>query len=500
MAGGAALLLTVALVLWFAMGCSSTHTSTSSDSGPGNGFTNASLKGNYIYSIGGSYFGTAGDNGFYQRQGTFVADGNGHINSGTDDFVQGSTPATSSVTGSYTIQSDGTGLLMLNVGTMQLQLAFTMTSSSRLTMIEFDSFASGSGGAVLQTTSAFTSTPSGTFIFHVHSFQSNTGARLAISSVGSMTVVKGSVTGNEDVIRTGVFSSTTLTGSLSAPDATGKGSLTLTDAEGFTSTYFYYVIDSQTLDLLQTDSDSNGPHFGAGRAEAQSATPFNDASLKNGFAFSSTGDTQITLFGVVTVGAFTSDGNGNIVSGSYDSVPDGVPITNVPLTGAYSVEPTGRLTITLNPEGLSPIPDVAWMVSSSRAFFLVNIRGRAEDGTMDQQLSTSFSNSSLSGQFSFSMFGHDAKSPPHLDRVGVATFDGTSTLTLTNYFVNRGGSRNQTKSPGVTYAVASNGRVSASISGLTNALVLYLISNRSGNLLLQDPNTEVSGVMAQQSP
>jgi len=502
-AGSRALLLATALGLCFTIGCSSTSNSSGgggSGGGGGKGFTNASLSGNYTYNLGGSFFGSSA-NGFYKRQGTFVADGNGNITTGSDDLVQGSAPSTSAVTGSYNIASDGTGLMMLSIGGTQLQWALTMTSDAQLTLIEFDSFASGAGGANLQTTSAFTSTPSGTFIFNVHSFQANNASLASVSSVGSMNFSASTVTGNEDVVRAGVFSSATLTGTLSAPDATGKGSLSLTDSEGFASTYFFYVIDSNTLDLLETDSDTNGPHFGAGRADTQSGTPFTKASLKNGFVFTSSGDTESTIFGVVSVGGFTSDGNGNIISGSYDSAADGVPVSNAALGGTYTVDSNGRAVISLTSKitGLTSIPYVAWFVSPSRAFFLVDIPGISESGTLFQQTSSSFAGASLNGQFSFSMFGHDNQSPPQVNRVGVATFNGNATLTLADYFVNRSGSRNQTNQAGVTYAVGSNGRVTASIPGITNTLVLYLISNSSGYMILEDPETEIAGGVTQQT-
>jgi hypothetical protein len=479
-----------------AVGCSSTSlTSPSSPTSPG-GFSNASLKGSYAYTLGGSYFNSATGNGFYLRSGTFVADGSGNITSGEDDFVQAGGVATTKTTGSYAVADDGTGILNLVLPNEQLRLAITIAPGGKIYVIEFDATASGAGQAVQQDAAALASTPTGTYVFRFHSYEPSVPSPGSVSAVGLMTLSTSSIVGNEDAVRDGTFSSVTLTGALTGPDSTGRGTITITDSVGFVSHFIYYVVDADTLNLLETDP---GP-LGAGNAEAQSGTPFSNSSVKNNFVFHSRGDTLKNLDGVNSAGVFSSDGNGRITGGSYDSGQDGVPIQNASLTGTYSVDPNGRLAITLNPtqgsQVLSPIPEVAWMVNSSRAFLLVDVPGRAEDGAMDQQQSGPFSNASLNGAYSFVMFGYDSQSPIEIDRVGPMTFDGGSTVTLTNYFANRSGSRNQTNAAG-KYMVSANGRVSEQISGVTNDLALYLISGSSGYLVLGDTGAEVSGSLSQ---
>jgi hypothetical protein len=478
------------------VGCSSTSlTSPTSPASPG-GFSNASLKGSYAYSLGGSYFNAKTGNGFYLRSGTFVADGKGNITSGEDDFMQAGALTTTKTSGSYEIADNGTGILNLVLPNEQLQLAITIAPGGKVYVIEFDATASGAGQAVQQDAAALGNTPTGTYAFRFHSYQPNVPSPGSVSAVGIVTLTTPSIAGNEDVVRFGAFSSVTLTGSFTGPDSTGRGTITITDSVGFVSNFIYYVVDADTLNFLETDP---GP-LGTGTAEAQSGTPFSNSSLKNSFVFHSRGDTLKNLDGVNSAGVFSSDGNGNITAGSYDSGQDGVPIQNASLSGTYSVDPNGRVMITLNPtqgsQALSPIPEVAWMVNSSRAFFLVDVPGRAEDGAMDQQQSGPFSNASLKGAYSFVMFGYDSQSPIEIDRVGPMTFDGSSTVTLTNYFANRSGSRNQTNATG-KYTVSANGRVSEQISGVTNGLALYLISSTSGYLVLGDTGAEVSGSISQ---
>jgi len=464
------------------------------------GQSNALLKGSYTYEMSGSFFGLGSGNGPFERAGTFVADGNGHITGGSDDFVQGLNPVTTAISGTYAVASDGTGAMVLVVGSTQLEWVFTLTSSSQLTLVEFDSFASGTGGAFLQDPAALGQTPQGAFAFRTQSFQSDYAAQSAVSSVGSMNINGSAIVGNEDVARNGTLGSFTMTGSLIAPDSTGKGSMSLSDSEGVVDTFFYYVIDSSTINMLEIASNSTGEvNFGTGRLRSQTGTPFSNSSLQNQFVLFGTGSGQTSSFGVVSVGVFSSDGNGNITDGSYDSVVNGVALSDSALSGSYTMGSNGRATMTLTGPAAGTATVVAWMVDSSFAFYLSVSSSGTQAGTFNQQDGSPFSNGSLNGQFVFSMYGYDNSTPALVDRVGVASFDGNTSLTLTNYFVNRGGVRSQTSANAATYNVSTNGRVTTSINGVSNNIVMYLISTGNAYLIVEDPNTQVAGGITQQT-
>ncbi len=478
-------------VLAFAAGCGN----GSSNQPSGKGFTNASLQGNYTYTLSGSYLNSPSGNDPFEEAGTFIADGQGNISGGVDDFVQDSVLSTGQLTGSYKIGDDGTGTITLNLARGAVQFAITLLSGSSLYLIEYDTFANGDGVALQQTPSAFSVTPSGTFIFRLKSSLANSTALGAVSSVGEMTLQSGSISGTEDVIRAGMPGSLTITGSMTAPSDNGRGTVALTDAGGNQSSYVYYVVDSNTLKFLETDP---GP-MGGGRADAQSGGPFSNASLKNGFSFRGRGDTVTQAFGANSIGAFVSDGNGNIVNGSYDAVQDGTPISNVPLTGTYNVDSQGRATITLNPQGLNPIPLIVWMVNSSYGLLLVNTPDVAEVGRLDQQQNEPFSAASLNGQFAFYTFGY-GQNVPSTNRVGVMTFDGNATVTFTNFFANKGGSTRQNGSASGNYVVSANGRVVAFSIGAVNTQIIYLISGNSGSLILDSSGWQMAGSVGQQTP
>ena len=487
-------LVMTALGLCALAGCSSTSSSMGGQPGD-----NAKLKGNYTYTLNGRFLDLGDTPGFYQEAGTFIADGKGHL-TGTDDLIQNGNPVTSPFTGTYAVESDGTGLMLLTIGSRQYQWAFSLTSNSQLTLIEFDSFACAAGGAFLQDTATLNSVPAGIFVFRTQAFQANNGVNTRLASIGRVNVSNGTIAGTEDIVRNGALSPSDLTGSLTAPDATGKGDITWTDNSGFSSTYFYYIIDTNNLVLLETDFDGiAGNNLGGGRALLQTDGPFDNSSLTNQFVFSGSGDTQNAFFGSVSVGALTSNGSGNITAGSYDAVVDGTPTINVSVTGTYNIAASGRIVLNLISQATGLLSEVGWIGSSSKIFYLLDSPGRTEGGTLYPQQTASISTTSLNSQFSFSMFGHDNQSPPLIDRVGVATFGGNSNFALANYFINRGGSRNQTSAPGVSYTLGANGRINASIPGISDNLVIYMVSNSSGYMILEDPNTQIAGTLAQQS-
>ncbi len=454
---------------------------------PTGNFSKSSLNGTYVYSFAGT-----DTNGDYREAGLFTADGNGNIISGSDDFAQGASLATNATTGTYTIGSDGNGTLTLvfpgNAGS--INLGITMQSTSSLYLIEADTFANGAGSAEKQDTTAATTLPSGTFVFRLQGASSISGSSAA---VGAMTLAGSSITGNDDVIRAGTPQQLTLSGSVVAPSTNGRGTLALTDSGGVTTNLVYYVVNASTLRFVQSD----GAALSLGRAEKQAAATFTNASLSGGYAFGSSGDTASNQGGAQTVGAFTTDGSGNITAGAYDSQQDLVTTSNVSFTGNYTVASNGRAQVSFTPAGGTGvlIPHIFWLVSPSRAMFLETTLNKVESGTADKQNVAVFANSSLGAQAALVMHGFDTAL---VDRVGTLTPDGNGNLTL-NYLLNRGGA---VTAPGAltgTYTVSANGRTVANVNSLSTNLVLYLVSNNTGYLLQGDPGTEISGQVTQQT-
>jgi hypothetical protein len=475
------LLPLVFAALLFTVACGS---SSSSGPSPNGNYSDSSLSGQYAYQFTG--FDIANGSIPYVRGGVFTADGAGNITTATDDFSEG-TPVTSTVAGTYAISNDGTGTLNLTFPSGSLGFAITLTSSSGVYLVSTDFNLVGGGIAEKQNASAFASIPQGNFIFKMH----NINANATVGSVGLLTVSGGAISGSEDVNDgTSVSALSINSGTLNLPDSvSGRGTGSITDSNGLTSTFDYYVVDANNLRFFSTNSGTAG----VGRAELQSGGPFSNASLTGNYAFGARGDTLNFFNGLQIAGRYSADGNGSLSSGVFDSVRDGTPSSNVAFTGSYSVASNGRAPLTIN-----STQQIYWLVNPSRAFYLANDPSTVAEGIVDLQQTSSFSNSSISGQFGFLMSGFDL-SPETLDRVGTLQWDGAGHLTL-NEVVNASGSASAPGFLGGTYSVAGNGRATGTITGLSSNvdLVFYFSSASNAYVIQSDGNTEIGGMISKQ--
>jgi len=485
------LLIVGVSLLGFAVGCGG----SSGPSVPITGnFSNSSLKGSYVYNLYG-----LNTNGQYSEAGVFTADGNGNITSGVDDLNQLGTNAGFSpglpITGRYTIGKDGNGTILFTLTSLPtpntFQVSITMVSASQLYMTEADTFANASGEANMQATSF--ASPSGTFVFRIH----NAGSTASASQVGVASLSSGTVSGTVDEVRAGsFFPNAGLSGTTTAPDSTGRGTLTLTDSLNVTSNYIYYEINSTTYELIESDANT----LGQGRMEQQSGS----LAFSGNYVFGSKGDTNspLALLNVRTAGGLTSDGASTITGGSYDSVQNGSQIVNQPFGGSFTEASNGRVQLTLTPSGSNSISEIVWMVNSGRAFFLVNDPAKEEDGTMDQQQSMTFTNGSLTGQYAFGNDGFFFQSSfPFLTRVGTFIPDGNGNVKLnetTNSFdLSQGGAVGSVVVGG-TYTVGAPGRATVTLAGSQGNinLVLYMLSPSAAYVIENDSGTEIGGKMA----
>jgi hypothetical protein len=471
---------------------------------PTGNFSNASFKGSYVYEIRGIF----ADDTPYREAGVITADGNGNITGGIDGFANpntgGAIQSSASVTGTYTIARDGTGQILLGatgLGTLaqvsQISLAVTLASTSQAQLMEADVFASGAGTAELQTATAISSAPNGTFVFRMHQevdAQNSTSA----SQVGFFTLASGSLSSgsmDQNLFPVGSSLLTLTGGTFSAPSTLGTGTASFTDSSPFTTNFLYYIVNSAKFVLLA----SNPGAVGSGSAELQTGAVGN--GLQGTYAFGSSGDDFQFNNDVATVGEFTGNG-ATISAGQLDALQDGqsysqdVAFTGIATTATNNPSPQGRALVTLNESGTS-VPVIFWMVSPTRAFFLDNLTTRVEDGTADLQTTTSFSGATFKGQFALLMDGIDT-SPEGLARIGTLQFDGSSKLTLLE-LVNASQSGTGATNPGAlagTYQVGSGGRFTGSLSsGSGLDLVGYAVSGSQAYMLQVDQGANTSGTI-----
>src|SRR5260370_5996800 len=177
-----------------------------------------------------------------------------------------------------------------------------------------------------------------------------------------MTMTAGGIAGSEDFLSLGSPSSkmpVTTSVAMTAPDATnGRGKFTLTDGSSFN----YYVVNSGKFYIM---SNSASGSLEIGQEETQTGGPFSVATLaaNPSYVFGSSGDTSISgSAGIHSAGVFTTDGNGNIDSGSntvpgaVDYVQDTTVNSNFAVSGGTYTLPAHRrgrrnihLTLTRRP-------------------------------------------------------------------------------------------------------------------------------------------------------
>jgi hypothetical protein len=304
--------------------------------------------------------------------GSVTLDGNGNIPVGEVDYSANGQSGHFLVDpsgSSYTLDSTGHGALTLNLTGCCVQTSsITAISNSHLLSAEDDQFSGlsigGIGSLDLQTAgpSFSMSQLSGGYSFTLAGYS---GAYSANASWGGVFTADG-----EGNITGGIFdenfgggsgnSSVPFTGTYSAPDANGRGTITLSatpDAPGQCGPtplpacvqYAYYIVAPEVVRLttlsLAGKAAGTGSAFGQGSLAGTAGT---NAALNGSFIFSDFGFTSDANGGEsgAAAGQFTTDGNGNIETGVMDLNAFGTP-TTISLAGStYSISGSARGTIT----------------------------------------------------------------------------------------------------------------------------------------------------------
>jgi len=463
-------------------------------------YTNASFKGSYVFEIHG--FLSTSNSPPYREVGVLTSDGNGNITAGMDSISTvgiGAPAQSTSISGTYSIGSDGTGQVLLNssaLGTLLgspnggITLAVTLASSSTAELLEADFFADGSGVANLQDPSAVATTPSGTFVYRLH--EDSNAQSASESEVGLFAVSGSSVSGSFDENLISSANALTInSGNITAPSNLGVGTITFTDSANVTTTLIYHVVDSSRFVFLVSSSGQ----VGSGSAEAQSGAV--SSGLSGTYAFGSRGDDLTSVGAVATVGEFTASG-ATMSSGALDSMQDGnyAGPTNFTGTAVGSPSAQGRVAVALS---AGPTM-VFWLVSPSRAFFLFENESAAEDGTVDLQTGSSFSAGTIKGQYALVMDGVDFVNSQGLARIGTLQFDGSGKITLVE-LVNASGTQSGAQNPGTlagNYQVGASGRITSQITGTNGSgpdMAMYAVSNSQAYALQIDGGENTSGII-----
>ena len=277
---------------------------------------------------------------------SIIADGKGSITGGVEELTAPGFYDLVDVIldGTYAIDASGQGTMRIHTANLEtLVFSFVLTSASHALIIEADGDpASGTMDLQQPAGASFTAGQiSGNYSFAMDGVDNSgalkymsLGGSFAADGIGSLTA------GTLDINNGGAFSTTSFTGSFTAPDSNGRGTMHVNTGRSFV----YYIISSKVLRVFEGDNIS----FVGGSAYARGAAGSTTAALSGKFVYqhhgwSSPGRT-------VTAGQFSADGTGRITAGVSDSNFGGSPtIVNMgkSVTGTYLISgsPSGTLTL-----------------------------------------------------------------------------------------------------------------------------------------------------------
>jgi len=229
-----------------------------------------------------------------------------------------------------------------------LKFSFVLTSPTHALMIEIDGTpASGTLDLQQPAGGSFTAAQiSGNYSF-VTDGVDHSGALNNMSIAGTFTAdgVGVLTNGTLDINNGGTFTTASFTGTFSAPDANGRGTLIVnTLVVNSQRSFVYYIISPKVLRLLEGDNIS----FVGGSAYAQGSGTTN-AALSGKFVYQHHGWSAPGR--TVAAGQLNADGMGKVTTGVSDSNSGGSPTTVIKgtaVTGTYmiSASPSSTLNLT----------------------------------------------------------------------------------------------------------------------------------------------------------
>ena len=370
---------------------------------PVGGFTLASLKGGYAFSMSGTSVGSGGP---IFRIGSFIADGQGGITAGIEDVNNSGTPQAFAFTpapiSNYTMNANGKGTLTLVNSTGTLIFSIAMSTPTFGYIVETDGNSTVSGYFQLQ---ALSTTFSPAYAFDLS----------GLDTIGSSLSIVGQFTTNTSNGITGGLSDVnddaTLTPKVLIDAASfgldpnngngstfGRGGMTITGLS-----FAFYVVDNSHLLLVENDQKDAL----VGSATAQTGLPTTTAGLASSFVIAVGGSTGGTgpLGSLTRVGRFTSDGTGNLTNVFLDQDYNGTHTAYPKMTissPSITVDPagTGRGTVQFTDASSNTSFNYVFYLSSARGGFIQDTRTNdIADGSISAQATGPFTPSGLAGKY-----------------------------------------------------------------------------------------------------
>jgi hypothetical protein len=209
--------------------------------------SNASLAGSYAFLEQG-----VGNSQTLVDAGILTADGAGNLTAVNDENAGGSVTQNTSVTGTYSISTNGRGTAQLSSASGTLNKVFYLVDAATLMVLDIDSTRATGGFVSLQKGNSFNkSSLKGSLGFGLVGFNLNGGD---VNMVGQLSADgSGNLSGGEDeFVNSTALPNSSLTGSYTlAPN--GRGTAQVTSANG-TSNFLFYLTSPGTALVMGSDS------------------------------------------------------------------------------------------------------------------------------------------------------------------------------------------------------------------------------------------------------
>ncbi len=398
--------------------------------------------GNYVFTLGGQDFPTAGPSGTvsaYFVTGAFTVS-SGAITVGEQDFVDNTV-----VTQHDSINPTGSGFTTTADGNLQITLVTclaqdctqtdpavgvggietfngSLVTASRARLMEFDLFATSSGTLELQDTTAAAATPAGGYAFAV---QGTAGSQAAIGGILNISGTTISTTGTVfDLNAGGVISSNQAisAGSITAPDTFGRLQISLTPANTSIGALNLvgYIVDGGHIQLVEGADQLGGTTGGTALAQTGNLT-----ITGSSYALGMTGVHTFVPFQAAAI--LTADASGNVLGTiSYNDLVNAQSPAVTLTGGTYVADATnlGRVTMSGVTDGNFTFNIQLYIDGNGNAMAIT--LDSAQDVLEGPGYLQTTGGTFTAGTYVLGATGADFSSSVELDSVGPVASDGTS--------------------------------------------------------------------------
>ena len=359
-------------------------------------FNNSSINGAYVFSVSG--IGASGLS--FNIAGAVSADGNGNITTGEADSnsVASGYTRIPTVTGTYSVSSDGRGTLNLSmpaISNQQFTYAFALRAMSNAALNEIDGQVIAATGN-LEAQSGPLLTPAN-FAFGF----SGSASCGPLNSAGIFNLSGGTLGGVQDVnCGGGITQAQALSGTYTGVDSFGRGTGMFSAASG-SSNFIYYVVSANRYRFLCPDSGT----FFLGSADIQIQPSFANSDFSGNYVVSTSANTNSIPGGGISYTLIQLNANnGNVSSGHYD-VNDSGTVGQASLTGAYTLNSNGRIRGSFNVNSVA-LPFAIYLFTPTQGYYLDERTTATGGGNIYGQSSSVGTNAAWAGSYATRQFGY----------------------------------------------------------------------------------------------